>query len=97
MLLDTCFPRDAANARVHELNGASLRLSWSLMMTCVMLTWHGVAARLAASHCALLTCADAPRLFARVRAGAAAGRALRALGITILAVGLIVYYGRRPD
>jgi hypothetical protein len=66
------------------------------MMTCVVLTWHGVAARLAASHCALLTCGDAPRLFARVRAGAAAGRALKALGLTILAVGLIVYYGQRP-
>jgi hypothetical protein len=67
------------------------------MMTCVVLTWHGVAARLAASHCALLTCADAPRLFARVRAGAAAGRALKALGLTLLAVGLIVYYGQRPN
>ena len=29
MLLDTCFPRDAADARVHELNGACLPVpSW---------------------------------------------------------------------
>jgi uncharacterized protein YjeT (DUF2065 family) len=53
------------------------------------------AARLRAAHCALLTCADAPRLFARLRASAAAGRALRALGIMLLSVGLLIYYGAR--
>jgi len=54
------------------------------------------SARLRASHCALLTCADAPRLFARLRVNAAAANALRALGIAVLAIGLLIYYGALP-